>query len=151
MKKLFLLAAIVAFSFTTNAQEQGDFNGFLGISYPLTSGADLGITGGVEYVFAENFSAAPNFTYYTTSGVTNTSINADVRYYLGDDSFNWFLLAGVSFRNTSAGGVSVSDTGFGGGAGALFSLSDSLNLVAQARYGSSVSAIEPMVGLQFSF
>ena len=74
------------------AQEKGDFSGFSGISYPLASGSDMGATGGVEYVFSENLSVAPSFTYYFVgSGVTSTQIDGDVRYYLGDESFNWFL------------------------------------------------------------
>lgn len=137
------------------AQEKGDFNGFAGLSYPLVSGADIGATAGVEYVFAENFSAAPSFTYYFTSGVTNTDFDVDARYYLGDDSFQWFLTAGVSFASSSvsSGGVTVSasETGFNGGAGALFSLSESLNLVAVAKYNSAREALIPMVGVTFGF
>lgn len=133
------------------AQEKGDFNGFAGLSYPLVSGADIGATAGVEYVFAENFSAAPSFTYYFTSGVTNTQFDIDVRYYLGDESFNWFLTGGLVINSASASGISVSDTGFNGGAGALFSLSDSLDLVATAKYNSNLEGVVPMVGVTFGF
>ncbi len=152
LKKVFLGIAML-FSFAVLAQEKGDFSGFAGVSYPLASGADLGINAGVEYVFAENFSAAPSFTYYTTSGATNTGINLDIRYYLGDESFNWFLTSGLLLTNTKVGGFSASGTGFTGGAGALFSLSDSMNLLTVVKYNSEVvgGGVEPMVGISFSF
>ena len=134
------------------AQEKGDFNGFAGLSYPLTSGSDLGVTAGVEYVFAEKFSAAPSFTYYTTSGVTNTQIDVDARYYLGDESFNWFLTAGFSSNTISNSGVSVSNSGFSTGAGVLFSLSDSIEILTVVKYNSVGSgSVVPFVGVNFGF
>jgi len=142
-------------SMTFVAQEKGDFNGFAGLTYPLTSGSDLGITAGVEYVFAEKFSAAPSFTYYTTSGVTNTQFDIDARYYLGDESFNWFLTAGLVINSASASGggvsVSTSETGFAGGAGAMFSISESLDLLATVKYNSNIEGVVPMVGVSFGF
>ena len=150
-KKL-LLGAALMLSMTFVAQEKGDFNGFAGLTYPLTSGSDLGITAGVEYVFAENFSAAPSFTYYTTSGVTNTQFDIDARYYLGDESFNWFLTAGFSSNRVSANGFSASNSGFGAGAGALFSLSDAIEILTVVKYNSVGSgAVVPFVGVNFGF
>ena len=153
--KNLLLGLSLLLSTVALAQEKGDFNGFAGLSYPLISGADIGASAGVEYVFAENFSAAPSFTYYFSSGVTNTDFDIDARYYLGDESFQWFLTAGVSFASTSlsGGGISVtaSETGFNAGAGALFSLGNSLNLIAVAKYNYARAAVIPMVGVSFGF
>ncbi len=150
-----LLGVALLFSCVILAQEKGDFNGFAGLSYPLTSGADIGATAGVEYVFGENISAAPSFTYYFAgSGITLTQIDIDARYYLGDESFNWFLTAGYSLWNTSfTGGGSASGSGFNGGAGALFSLGDSIDLLAIAKYNSEIGggSVIPTVGVSFGF
>ena len=150
LKKL-VLGAMLLFSCVTIAQEKGDFNGFAGLTYPLVSGADLGITAGLEYVFSDDFSAAPSFTYYTTSGVTNTQIDLDARYYMGEDNFKWFLTAGLTINSASANGVSVTDTGFAGGAGAIFSLSDSFNLLSTVKYSSNIEGVVPMLGISFGF
>lgn len=140
------------------AQEKGEFNVFTGLTYPLSSGADLGATAGLEYVFAENFSAAPSFTYYFSGeGITNTQVDIDARYYLGDESFNWFVTAGIAFNSTSLdlgsgfGSVSASDTGFSGGAGALFSLGDSIDILAVVKYNTNgEGSVVPMIGASFS-
>lgn len=136
------------------AQEKGDFNGFAGLSYPLESGSNLGATAGIEYVFAENFSAAPSFTYYfADSGITQTQFDIDVRYYLGDESFNWFATAGFSNLSSSVSGFSsMSDSGFTVGAGALFGLSDSIDILTTVKYNSVGSgAVIPFVGVNFGF
>lgn len=150
-KKL-LLGIALLFSCVVLAQEKGDFNVFAGVSYPLASGSDVGATAGVEYVFAENISAAPSFTYYFAgSGFTSTQFDVDARYYLGDESFNWFVTAGISINSVSFGGVSASSTGFTGGAGALFSLGESMNLLASVKYNSETNGggVLPMLGVSF--
>ncbi len=143
---LALLVSTVAF-----AQEKGDFNGFAGLTYPLESGSDLGITAGVEYVFAEDFSIAPSYTYYFSDPGSNSQFDIDLRYYLGDDSFNWFLTGGVSFLRSEFMGISANTTGFAGGAGALFSLGDSFDLMAVVKYNSELAggSIVPTLGLSF--
>ena len=152
-KKL-LLGITLLFSCVLLAQEKWDFNGFAGVSYPLASGSDLGVTAGIEYVFADNISAAPSYTYYFVgSGITSTQFDLDARYYLGDESFNWFLTAGISINSVSASGFSASNTGFAGGAGALYSLSDSMNLLAVVKYHSEINGggVLPMLGVSFGF
>lgn len=142
------------FSCITIAQEQGEFNGFAGLSYPLASGSDIGATAGVEYVFAENFSAAPSFTYYFAgSGITSTQFDIDARYYLGDESFNWFLTGGVSINSVKVGGISSSNTGFAGGAGAMFSMGESMDFLAVVKYHSEINGggVLPMIGVSFGF
>ena len=144
MLGLALLVSTVAL-----AQEKGDFNGFAGLTYPLESGADLGITGGLEYVFADSFSIAPSYTHYFSDPFSVSHFDIDLRYYLGDDSFNWFLTGGVSFLDVAG----FSATGFAGGAGALFSLGESFDLLAVVKYNSEMygGAIIPSLGLSFGF
>lgn len=148
-----LLGLALLVSTVALAQEKGDFNGFAGLTYPLTSGSDAGITGGIEYVFAEDFSIAPSYTYYFTDPGTLSQFDIDVRYYLGDEGFNWFLTGGVSFLNASFMGISANTTGFAGGAGALFSMGESFDLLAVVKYHSEIGggSIVPSLGLSFGF
>ncbi|MFY9242672.1 MAG: hypothetical protein WAO74_06560 [Polaribacter sp.] len=151
--KNLLLGLTLLFSTVALAQEKGDFNAFAGGTAALGTGSLFGVNAGVEYVFAENFSVAPSFTYYF-GDATQTAVNIDARYYLGDDSFNWFATAGIGFNSISvpAGAILVGSstaTGIRGGAGALFSISDNLDLLAIVAYDSAVSGVVPMVGVSF--
>jgi hypothetical protein len=154
LKKLVLGVALL-FSCVIFAQEKGDLSGFAGITYPLSSGSDMGVNLGVEYMFTDAIAAAPSFSYYfTPSGITTYAINADARYYIGgDESLKYFGLAGVSFMSTKIDGfgASVTDTGLNIGGGLIYSMGENIGLIAQAKYGTSGSAIEPMVGVNFSF
>ncbi|WP_343330121.1 hypothetical protein [Polaribacter staleyi] len=154
MKKVLFIAALALLGFSNvNAQEKGDFSGFAGLTYPLTSGADLGINVGVEYLFTDVIAVAPSFSYYFTEDVTSTVINIDGRYYLGgDESLKYFGLAGISFSSVKFEGFSVSDTGINVGGGLIYGLSENLGLIAQLKYGSvGAGALEPMVGVNFNF
>ena len=153
--KNLMLALTLLVSTVALAQEKGDFNGFAGLTYPLESESNLGITAGVEYVFANNFSIAPSFTYYFENEATLTQLDFDLRYYLGSDSFNFFLTAGVSTikASTDALGVTISasQTGFAGGLGALISMSDSIDLITIVKYNAELESVIPTVGLSFGF
>lgn len=148
-----LLGLAMLVSTVALAQEKGDFNGFAGLTYPLESGSDLGITAGVEYVFAEDFSIAPSYTHYFTDPGSLSQFDIDVRYYLGSESFNWFLTGGVSFLRAEVLGISANATGFAGGAGALFSLGESFDLMAVVKYNSELmgGTIIPSLGISFGF
>ncbi|MGJ8742951.1 hypothetical protein [Polaribacter sp.] len=154
LKKL-VLGITLLFSCIVLAQEKGDFSGFVGVTYPLVSGSDIGANAGVVYLFTEALAAAPSFSYYfTPSGFTSTAINLDARYYLGgDESLKYFGLAGVSFLSTKVTGFgAVSDTGFNVGGGLIYELGESFGLLAQVKYGSGgAGAVEPMVGIHFNF
>lgn len=153
IKKL-LLGIALLFSCVFFAQEKGDLAGFAGITYPLASGSDMGINVGVEYMFTDALAAAPSLSYYfAPSGITTYAINADARYYLGgDESLKYFGLAGISFMSTKVTGFgSATDTGLNIGGGLTYAMGESFGLIAQAKYGTSGSAIEPMVGLNFNF
>lgn len=156
-KKL-LLGITLLFSCVVLAQEKGDFSGFAGVTYPLSSGADLGANVGVEYMFSETIGIAPSFSYYfTPSGVTTTGINIDGRYYLGgDDSLKYFGTAGITLYTAKVtfmgSSISANSTGINVGGGLIYSLGESMGLIAQVKYGSAgAGAIEPMVGLNFNF
>lgn len=153
--KNLLLALTLLVSTVALAQEKGDFNGFAGLTYPLESDSNLGITAGVEYVFANNFSIAPSFTYYFEDQATLTQLDFDLRYYLGNDNFNFFLTGGLSIVKASTDllgvTISASETGFAGGVGALISMGDSIDLITVLKYNVEMESVIPTVGLSFGF
>ena len=59
--KRLLLGITLLFSCVVLAQEKGDLSGFAGVTYPLSSGSDLGVNAGVEYMFSETIGIAPSF------------------------------------------------------------------------------------------
>ncbi|MFK8060214.1 MAG: outer membrane beta-barrel protein [Polaribacter sp.] len=160
MKKVLLIAVFAIFGLSSiNAQEKGDFNAFGGATYD----ENFALTAGVEYLITDDISIAPSFTYFFVdkpAGATSasgTQLNIDARYYFGGtDELNWYGLVGYGTRTAkvSGGGVSVSASvgGLNVGAGGLYSISDSLNLIAQAKYFTGGDgAFVPTLGVQFGF
>ena len=147
-----LLGLALLVSTVALAQEKGDFNGFAGLVYPLESDSVLGITGGVEYVFAEDISFAPSFTYYFSEGETLTQLDFDLRYYLGNDNFNYFLSGGfASVSSNNSQGFGITLTGLTVGGGALFSIGESFDLITQVKYNAAWRSVIPMLGVSFVF
>ena len=160
MKKLLLIAVFAICGLgTVNAQEKGDFNAFAGVSYD----EEVAITAGVEYLITDAISIAPSFSYFFVetpagaSSASGTQLNVDARYYFGgSDELNWYGLVGYGSRTgkVSGGGasISVSQGGVNVGAGGLYTLSDKLKIIAQAKYFTGADGtFVPTVGIQFGF
>mgnify|MGYP005992533993 CR=1 FL=1 len=155
MKLKNIVLAIALFSSCVfYAQSKGDISGFVGATYPLATGSELGVNAGLEYMVTDEIGAAPSYShYFYPSGLSVSAINVDVRYYLGgDDSLKYLGIGGVSLYKVSTGGASASTTGFNGGGGAIYNFSDGFGLIGQVKYTSNgAGGIEPSLGLNFKF
>ena len=154
LKNVILGVALLVASLSFG-QEKGASSFYIGGVYNADAGAEAGFTYGIT----DEIDAVASFTYYFGgSGVTRYNINLDARYYLGgSDSMKYYGLAGVSRYTSSVtvpiiGKVTASGFGFNAGGGLLFSMGDSMDIIAQAKYGSAGSGgFEPMVGISFKF
>ena len=159
MKFKNIVLAIALFSTCVfYAQSKGDISGFVGATYPLASGSELGVNAGLEYMITDDIAAAPSYShYFYPSGLSVSAINIDARYYLGgDDKLKYFGLGGVSLYKSSVtvlgNKVSTNATGFNGGGGAIYNFSDGFGLIGQVKYTSNgAGGIEPSLGLNFKF
>jgi hypothetical protein len=88
-----------------------------------TNSQYFGLNVGVEYFFGEDFSLAPNFTYWNQNRENLSNLNVDVRYYLTSGIPQLYVMGGygnywqpsvVGFRRTRSGG------NFGVGANVMF-------------------------------
>jgi len=153
LKNVILGVALLVASMSFG-QEKGDMSGFIAVTYPLYTGADAGATVGLEYMFSDEIGVVPSFTYYfTPSGFTRYDIGGDLRYYLGgSDSLRYYGLGGFTYRLAKVGTVSFNVTGFSAGGGLLYSLGESIDIIAQVKYGTvGTGGIEPMAGISFKF
>lgn len=146
------------------AQAAGDFRLNAGLALGTEAGfngSGLGINIGGEYLFTENFSASPSFTYFFESSETVlgdeysvrlSSFNIDGRYYFTSGPLQVYGIAGIAvlsitteippivvsgggaFISTGGGKVSTSETGINFGGGLVYMMTDKLGLNGQLKY-----------------
>lgn len=157
LKTVFFLCVLAA-STTVFSQQKGDFSSFFGISYQLINNSDSGINAGFEYLIVDNAAIAPSFSYYfSPSGITTYSINADMRYYLRNSGkLKYYGIGGFSFLTIKTkvlgNTVTTNNIGVNAGGGAIIELNENLGILGQLKYDSSGRAsIEPMIGITYKF
>lgn len=126
-----------------NAQEQGDIRLQLGSDYRLRIN-DVGANAGIEYLFADNFSIAPNFTYlFPAERILMMNLNVDLRYYLTQGVSQVYILGGYNnyWENSQPGLPGQSRTRPGGnfGAGAFFDVGETLGFITEFKIQSQNS------------
>jgi opacity protein-like surface antigen len=163
MKKIYLLLLVALLTgLNTNSQQKGDTSAFgglsLGIGTEEDSGNRFGLTIGGEYLITDDFSIAPDFTYFFLKGeddVNSYSVNINARYYfLKSEKISWFALAGyASFSFVYPDLPTITLTGFNVGAGGTYDLADNLKVLFEAKYSKLTlsSIFVPSLGIQYSF
>lgn len=126
MKKLLLLVALVAFSFSTYAQT-GSKSALIKAGYQTKAKRiGLGLEG--RYSVTDNIRVAPDVTvFFPKDHLLGMDINVNAHYLLPlQEGFSFYPLAGIAMINNhySNDGFSVSTTDFGFnlGAGAEYNL-----------------------------
>lgn len=128
-----------------NAQEQGDIRLQLGADYRLRIN-EVGANAGIEYLFVDNFSIAPNFTYlFPTERILMMNLNVDLRYYLTQGVSQVYILGGYNnyWENFQPGLPGQSRTRPGGnfGAGAFFDVGETLGFITEFKIQSQNSRL----------
>ncbi len=149
MKKLFFIILFFSSLGFNYAQEQGDFRLQLGADYRLNvrgqGGSDVGANAGIEYLFADNFSIAPNFSYYFPDFGRISNLNVDLRYYLTQGVSQVYILGGYNnyWENFQPGLPGQSRTRPGGnfGAGAFFDVGETLGFITEFKIQSQNSRL----------
>ncbi|MFD2200216.1 hypothetical protein [Shivajiella indica] len=126
MKKYIIcFLAFLAFS-NSQAQEKGDVRYQFGGDYKLSIDY-FGAHAGIEYLFIDKFSLAPNFTFWFPPVGRSSNLNMDLRYYLTSGSSQLYVMGGYSnfWINTQPGmaGETVSRPGGNFGIGANLRIS----------------------------
>ncbi len=153
-KTLFVLTvALLTFS-ASYAQEKSPLKLAAGLNYG-TDIEELGSNVGVEFGLTSKIDLAPNFTYFfTPSGLTAYSINADGKYNFTESDTKFYGLLGLSVAVVSIdfAGISISDNEFGIniGAGVTHALSSKIGLNGQLRYNTPFEQLEIMAGVLIS-
>lgn len=138
MKKLFFLTIVVFVVSSAKAQTAGDIRLQLGGDYGFEI-ERFGINLGAEYVFLDNISAAPNFTFYFPENDVNASnLNIDLRYYLTHDQLQFYGMAGFTtlWASTNYMGVksSASNSGANIGVGAVVRFGGNFGINPEVKY-----------------
>ncbi len=138
MKKLFFYVILLLVGGLAQAQSPGDIRLQLGGDYGFEI-ERFGINLGGEYVFLDNLSAAPNFTFYFPEDDVNASnLNLDLRYYLTHDQVQFYGMAGFTtlWASTKYMDVKVSDSNSGAniGVGTVVKFGGNLGLNPEVKY-----------------
>lgn len=153
MKKITLLLGLVLFFQLAKAQEQGDLRIQLGPDYKLQIN-DIGAHAGIEYLFIDKFSIAPNFTYWFPDIGNSYSLNMDLRYYLTEGTSQLYVLGGYNnlWINAQPGfpGTTLSRSGGNFGVGAFMDVATSFGINTEFKIQSQ-NTRQPVlrVGLVF--
>lgn len=139
MKKLtFLILSLFIYSFS-QAQEQGDIRLQLAADYKLQIN-DIGANAGFEYLFADNFALAPNFTYWSPNFGRSMNLNVDLRYYITEGISQVYVLGGYSnyWDNTQPGlpGTTLVRPGANFGMGSYFVITETLGVNTEFKIQS---------------
>ncbi|TVP52236.1 MAG: hypothetical protein EA341_03555 [Mongoliibacter sp.] len=144
MKKLFFIILFFSSLGFNYAQEQGDFRLQLGADYRLRIN-EVGANAGIEYLFVDNFSIAPNFSYYFPDFGRISNLNVDLRYYLTQGVSQVYILGGYNnyWENFQPGLPGQSRTRPGGnfGAGAFFDVGETLGFITEFKIQSQNTRI----------
>lgn len=139
MKKIaILLISLLSISFA-QAQEQGDLRLQLAADYKLQIN-DIGANAGFEFLFADNFAIAPNFTYWIPNVGRSLNLNVDLRYYITEGVSQVYLLGGYSnyWDNTQPGlpGTTLVRPGANFGMGSYFVITEALGVNTEFKIQS---------------
>ncbi|MEQ9289163.1 MAG: hypothetical protein RIG77_19715 [Cyclobacteriaceae bacterium] len=147
MKKVVLLSiASLLMVSTLHAQSEGDFRASGSFLFNFDH-ANFGINFGGEYFFTDQISVAPSYSNIFGSP-TLTGINVDGRYYFGNETSNWYALAGFA----SLSGFGRSFSGLNLGAGYVVPIQNEWLLGLQAKYTTpGDGALEIMGGVVYKF
>lgn len=151
MKVIVGLIFILLISASAVAQSQGELRGFGGVALGTNAGinqntgfneAGLGLNLGMEYYFSRIISLAPNYTAFTkarigASKIGFNSLNVDLRYYINEGDFKFYLLGGIhslfSRRQSFSITESVNQQGYNLGIGLNIPLGDAFYGNAQLK------------------
>ncbi|MDX5477934.1 MAG: hypothetical protein LPJ98_05710 [Cyclobacteriaceae bacterium] len=151
-KSILLLFAFLVFGFAY-AQEQGDVRIQVGPDYKLNIN-DIGAHAGVEYVFVDNLSIAPSFTYWFPDFGRSSNLNMDLRYYLTKGVSQVYVMGGYSniWLNTQPGlpGQTLSRSGGNFGLGAFLDIAESFGINTEFKIQSQ-NTRQPVLRLGLVF
>lgn len=139
MKKLAILLVSLLTISIAQAQEQGDIRFQLGADYKLQIN-DIGANAGFEFLFADNFAIAPNFTYWSPNFGRSMNLNVDLRYYITEGPSQLYVLGGYSnyWDNTQPGlpGTTLVRSGANFGMGSYFVITETLGVNTEFKFQS---------------
>ena len=134
MKKIILTFAILI-SFTQITKAQTEVGGGILVGTVST----LAIEAKANFGVSDKISISPSFDYYLMDSEYSYSffmLGADGHYNMEiDDEFKWYPLAGLNYFVVSGDGYTASSNiGLTLGAGAIYNLSDTMKVYAEAKY-----------------
>ncbi len=137
MRKL-LLTLVLAASFSIAfSQSKGDIRAQLGGDFGFDTEL-LGLNLGGEYFITEQFSAAPNFTFYFPDYGSLNTLNVDARYYFTQEILQWYGMLGFTNNwvtvDTPGENVTNSNAGANIGAGGVLKFADQLAFNPELKY-----------------
>jgi len=143
MKKalvIFSVLVVISFSGYSQTQNQGDVRFHAFGTYGLRW-QNLGVGGGIEFFFVDNFAFMPSYTQVFPEIGSESNFSADFRYYISEGPSQLYFMAGYSqnWENTQPDGAGVRSNfnGANVGLGAYVQLVDWMGLSTEFKFQST--------------